>query len=169
MNKPLYEFFTRDHRRVDKLLEKATEGFTVTNEEKYRQFRIGLLTHIKMEENILFPAVKEANGGKQLPMIDRFRREHGALTTIVAAKPDPEVIKVLRHVLEKHDEAEEEQGGMYEVCENLTGEQTREILEKAKSITEVPVHPPNPADAVLKAAKRVLKRAGYDYDEIANG
>ena len=31
-------------------------------EEPYHAFRVGLLTHIKMEEKILFLAAKEANG-----------------------------------------------------------------------------------------------------------
>lgn len=167
MNKSLYQFFTRDHRRIDQLLGEATANLDKINTELYRQFRIGLLTHIKMEEKVLFPAAKMANDGMPLPDFERFRLEHGALTTLMAVPPDSKSIKVLRYVLDKHDEAEEVPGGMYELCENLTHDQTEEILEKLKEVTPVPVHPPNPLPAVLQAAKRILKRAGYHYNEIA--
>ncbi len=165
-NKLLHDFFTKDHDRVDKLLEQATQNPDQIDLELYREFRIGLLTHIKMEENLLFPAAKEAQGGKPLPNFKRFRLEHGALTTLVAVYPNKEVIKVIQHVLERHDEAEEKPEGMYDICENLTKDHTQELIEKAKEITPVPVHAPKKEEYVLEAAKRVLKRAGYDYDQI---
>src|SRR5699024_9203316 len=134
MNQPLYDFFTDDHRRVDLLLEQATKDPNNIDHKIYKQFRVGLLTHIKMEENILFPAAKKANGGNQLPGFKRFRNEHAALTTLMAVYPNPNLLKVLRHILEKHDEAEERSGGMYEICENLTRNETEELLEKLKNI-----------------------------------
>lgn len=169
MNKPLHQFFTEDHRRIEDILEEAIKNLDAIDPDIYREFRIGLLTHIKMEENILFPAAKEANGGEPLPDFQRFRLEHGALTTLMALVPDRGVIKVLKHILEKHDEAEEKPGGMYDVCENLTKERTEELLEELHNIPPVPVHPPKDDDYVLQATKRVVLRAGYDYDEIVNG
>ncbi|TQD39035.1 hemerythrin domain-containing protein [Haloflavibacter putidus] len=166
MKKPIYNFFTEDHRRLDTLLEKATKDPDNVDKDLYREFRIGLLTHIKMEEKVLFPAAKIANGGEPLPNFERFRLEHGAITTLMAVPPNKELLKVLGHVLEKHDEAEEIKGGMYDICENLTQGQTEEILEQLKKVTPVPVLEPNASPAVLKAAKRILKRAGYDYDGI---
>ncbi len=166
MKKPIYHFFTEDHRRLDKLLEKATENPDNVDEDLYREFRIGLLTHIKMEEKVLFPAAKIANGGEPLPNFERFRLEHGAITTLMAVPPNRKLLKVLQHILEKHDEAEEIKGGMYDICENLTQGQTEEILAQLKKITPVPVHEPNASPAVLKAAKRIIKRAGYDFDAI---
>ncbi len=167
MNRRIHRFFTEDHRRVDKLLEQSTRDPNCIDEALYRQFRIGLLTHIKMEENILFPAAKKANAGKPLPNFQRFRNEHGALTTLMAVYPNPEMLKVLRHVLEQHDAAEEVPGGMYDVCEKLTEDQTDKILEELKRVAEVPVHEPKKQPAVLQAAKRILKRSGYDYDKLA--
>lgn len=168
MNKPIHDFFTTDHERIDQLLEEAVQDPENINLEKYQNFRIGLLTHIKMEENILFPAAKEANGGKELPNFKQFRMEHAALTTLVAVYPNIKVIKVLRHILEKHDLAEEEPGGMYDVCERLTHSRTQEILEATKNIKPTPLHPPKKEEYVLEAAKRVVKRAGYDFDQIAD-
>ena len=80
--------------------------------------------------------------------------------------PTPDVIKVLYHVLEKHDLLEEEPGGMYDVCEKLTQGETAEILRRLENVTEVPVHPYNTADYALDVAKRTLLRAGFNFDSI---
>ena len=166
MNKPLYNFFTTDHRRIEALLEKATEKPVQIQLEYYHRFRTSLLKHIKMEEKVLFPAAQKANNGEPLPLTARLRLDHGAITSLMVVPPTPDVIKVLLHVLEKHDLLEEEPGGMYDVCEKLTSEDTTQILEQLENTTDVPVHPFNEAAYALDVAKRALKRAGFDYDEL---
>ncbi len=167
MNRQLHQFFTKDHRRIDDLLDKATENPDEIQMDFYQRFREGLLRHIKMEEKVLFPAAQKANGGVPLPIAAKLRLEHGALTALMVPPPTRALIKVLRYVLDKHDIAEEEPGGMYDVCEALTKEQTNELLEQLSEITEVPMHPHHPAAFALESAKRSLTRAGYDYDSIA--
>ena len=76
------------------------------------------------------------------------------------------MIKVIKYMLEIHDQKEESPGGMYEICEALTQGQTETLLEQLTQSEEVPVHPPNPAPIAVDSAKRALIRAGYDYDEI---
>ena len=49
MNKVLYDFFANDHRRIERILEEATKEKGHVDLEKYSQFRIGLLTHIKYD------------------------------------------------------------------------------------------------------------------------
>lgn len=166
MNKPLYEFFTNDHHRIDKLLSKATEQPGEIEMDYYHQFRTGLLRHIKMEEKTLYPAAKRTNLAVMQELIPRYRLEHGALTALMVPPPTLSLIKAIRYVLEKHDLAEEEPGGMYDVCEALTHGQTQEILEQLALTEEVPVHPPNPAPIAIESARRALARAGYDFDEI---
>ena len=168
MNKPIYQFFTNDHRRIDELFNKATENPGNVQENYYHQFRTGLLKHIKMEEKILFPAAQKANGNIPLPLAGKLRLDHGALTSLMVVPPTPEVIKVLLYVLDKHDLLEEEPGGMYDVCEKLTEGETSEILKQLESITEVPVHPYNKAAYALDVAKRTLVRAGFDFEAIVN-
>lgn len=166
MNKQIHHFFTNDHRRLEDLLRKATENPDTINLEYYHPFRVGLLTHIKMEEKILFPAAQKANGGVALPITAKLRLDHGAITSLMAVYPTHELIKVLWYILDKHDLLEEEPDGMYDACEALTKHQTEEILEQLKQVTEVPVHPPSPQPYVLEAGKRSLARAGYDYDSL---
>ncbi|HET7117376.1 MAG TPA: hypothetical protein VFI29_12840 [Hanamia sp.] len=166
MNKPLYHFFAEDHHRIDQLLNKATEQSGDIEMNYYYQFRTGLLRHIKMEEKTLFPAAKKANNTVMQEIIPRYKLEHGALTALMVPPPTLSLIKVIRHVLEKHDLAEEEPGGLYDVCEALTHGQTQELLDQLANIEEVPVHPPNPAPIAIESARRALARAGYDFDEI---
>lgn len=167
MNKALYQFFTNDHRRIDSLLDKATETPGIIQTDYYHQFRTGLLKHIKMEEKILFPAAQKANNGTPVPLAAQLRLEHGALTSLMVVPPSPETIKVLRYVLEQHDLTEEQPGGMYDICEKLTEGETTFLLTTLNEVTEVPVHPHNEAAYALDAAKRALARAGYDFDELA--
>lgn len=169
MNKPLYHFFTKDHRRIEALLDKATENPEDIQMDYYHPFRKGLLTHIKMEEKILFPAAQKANEDVPLPIAAKLRLDHGALTSLMVVPPTVDVIKVLRYILEKHDIAEEEPGGMYDTCEKLTHDQTQALLQQLSGVTEVPVHPLNTSDFALGAAKRAVARAGYDFDEICKG
>lgn len=166
MNKVLYDFFTDDHRRIEKLFEEATAKKGHVDLEKYHQFRIGLLTHIKMEEKILFVAAQKVNGGEPLPLQAKLRLDHGALTSLMVCVPTPEVLKVVNYILEQHDILEEEAGGMYEACEKLTQNETHQILETLKKVTPVPVRPFNEAAYVIDVAKRSIERAGFNFDEI---
>lgn len=167
MDKILYRFFEEDHRRLDDLLDRATQDPDEVNMDLYHRFRTGLLTHIKMEEKILFPAAREANEGDELPEAAQLRLDHGALTALMAIPPDRKLIRVLRYILSVHDEAEERSGGMYDVCEALTKHRTDQLIQELKEVTEVPVRPLKPSAYVMEATKRALERAGYDYDELA--
>jgi hypothetical protein len=167
MDNQIYQFFTKDHRRIELLLEKATEDVNNIDMDYYHSFRTGLLKHIKMEEKILFPAAQKANGGTPLTLAAKLRLDHGAITSLMVVPPDPGVIKVLRHVLEKHDILEEQPGGMYDMCESLTAGDTQNISDQLSKVTEVPVQQYNKADYALGAAKRALERAGFDFDAIA--
>ena len=166
MNKPLHHFFEKDHRQIDKLLNKAITQPDGIAMDYYLQFRARLLRHIKMEEKILFPAAKKINPEVIKEVIPQYRLEHGAITALMVLPPTKSLIRVIRHILEKHNLAEEEPGGLYDTCEALTQDQSQELLEELMATKEVPVHPPNPAPIAIEAAKRALGRAGYDYDRI---
>ncbi len=169
MNKVLYHFFTEDHRRIEKILDQATQDINSIDMDLYNDFRIGLLTHIKMEEKILFPAAQKSNGGIPIPNAAQLRLDHGALTTLVVPPPTESLLKVMRTILEIHDEVEEKEGGVYDICESLTKEDTQEILSQLKAVTPTPVHPVNPKPYALEAAIRAVERAGYRYHEMAKG
>lgn len=169
MNKQLHQFFTNDHRRLEAFLKESTENAGDIKMEPYNSFRTGLLKHIKMEEKILFPAAQKANGGVPLPIAAKLRLDHAAITSLLVLPPDASVIRILWYILDRHDLAEEEPGGMYDVCAALTQDQTQTLLDQLSNVSEVPVHPPNTSSYAVEAAKRSLARAGYDFDTIAKG
>ena len=117
---------------------------------------------------MLFPAAKRINPEVIKEVIVQYRLEHGAITALMVPPPTLSLIKVMRYILEKHNLAEEEPGGLYDICEALTLGQSQALLEELLATTEVHVHPPNPAPIAMESAKRALIRAGYDYDEILN-
>jgi len=166
MSKPLHQFFTKDHQRIEYLLDKAAGQPGAIQTEYYNRFRTALLRHIKMEETVLFPAAKKINETVMTGIIPRFKLEHGALTALMVPPPASALIKAIKYVIEKHDKAEEESGGLYDICEALAQGQTQDLLNLLKNTAEVPVHPPNPAPFALEAAKRALARANYDFDDI---
>lgn len=134
--------------------------------EHYNAFRTGLLKHIKMEEKILFPAAQKANDGVPLPLAAKLRLDHAAITSLLVLPPNASLIKTLWYILDRHDLAEEEPGGMYDVCAALTENETQDLLDQLSKVSEVPVHPPNASSYAYEAAKRSLARAGYDFDSI---
>src|SRR5690554_477130 len=141
MNKPIYNFLSTDHQRLDNLLNEAVADYNAIDSEKYHQFRVGLLTHIKMEEKILFPAVKKVNVNMHLPMIPQLRLVHGAITALMEIPPSKDLTKVIRYILHIHDLKEEESGSDYKICEQLAETDTAAILQAFRTTTPVPVHP----------------------------
>lgn len=166
MNRPLHAFFTNDHRRLEALLDGAFAKPGHIDHALYDQFRAGLLRHIGMEEKILFVAAQEANGGEPLPVQAKLRLDHGALTSLMVIPPSVELTRVIRHVLDLHDQIEEEPGGMYDACEQLTRHQTDALLERLAQVKDTPVHPPNPSPKAIGAARRAMARAGFNYDAL---
>lgn len=165
-NQPIREFFTEDHRRLERIFEKSTQDLSNIDMKLYAEFRIGILTHIKMEEKIFFLAAQKSNQNTPLPLASQLRLEHGAITALLVPSPTKEIAIVLKKLLEIHDEKEEKTGGMYEACESLTQKETEEILAQLQAVTLVPVHTHNDAPIALEAAKRALIRAGYKFEEL---
>lgn len=166
MSKPLHQFFENDHLQIDIFLNKALEQSNEIEMNYYHQFRARLLRHIKMEEKVLFPAAKKINPEVIKEVLPQYRLEHGAITALMVPPPTLSLIKVIRYILEKHNKSEEEPGGLYDICEELTHGQTQGLLNELTATKEVPVQPSNQAPIAIEAAKRALARAGYDYDEI---
>ena len=166
MDRPIFQYFEEDHRRLDQLLANACAVDGKVDTECYHRFRTGLLRHIKMEEKILFPAARKAANGKFIPLADKLRLDHGAITALLVFPPDKDVIKVLNYILVQHKQLEEQAEGMYDICENLTGEYTEDVLAQLRQTPEVPVNPFNSSENAFEATKRALSRAGYDYNEI---
>jgi hypothetical protein len=160
----LYDYFSNDHRRLDKLLREAVRPSGDVDEVLYEEFRKGLLRHISMEEKVLFPEAQESQGGEPLPIAAKLRLDHGALVALLVPPPSPLIVAAIRGILFRHNGLEECPGGCYEVCERLAGKNVDKLMERVHGVPEVPTMPHNPKPEVLEATRRALARAGYDLD-----
>jgi hypothetical protein len=168
MHGALYNFFVGDHRRLEKLLNRAAVGGPTYDMAVYSEFRVGLLKHIKMEENIIIPAAQKIRDGKPLASAAKLRLEHGALVALLVSPPSPTIVNAIRGILSKHNRAEESQGGLYDLCERLAGEQLEDLMKKLEEVPDVPVHPHKVGQNVLEATRRALQRAGYNLDDFSS-
>lgn len=82
----LVDFFTQDHRTCDETwiaVENAAEaGDQAAMASTYAKFRGELMHHLKMEEEVLFPAFEEATGMTQGPTA-MMRIEHDQMRGVL--------------------------------------------------------------------------------------
>jgi hypothetical protein len=169
MNGPLYKLFVEDHRRLEKLLNRATLSAPKYDMAAYDQFRSGLLKHIKMEEVVIIPAAQAIREGKPLAMASELRLIHGALVSLLVSPPSPTIVKAMKVILSDNNRSEEVQGGLYDLCERLAGDKLHDLMKKVADVPEVPMPPIKTGPKVLDATKRALQRAGYNLDDFSSG
>ena len=172
MHGKLYEYFESDHKRIEGLLNRATEKSGEFEMKAYGEFRAGLLRHIGLEERILFPAAQKVKGGEPFPSLPKLRLDHGALTALMVPPPTHAIVAAIRAILVAHDAIEESPDGPYDVCEQLAGKDVDVLLVKVQNAPAVPVLPHRSEPFVLEATRRALGRAGYnleDYENDASG
>lgn len=136
---PLTDFLTKDHERLDALMERAIRDPDHLDIEAYDEFREGLLRHIGIEEKILMSDAKRRRGGEPLPMFERIRLEHSAIALLLVPTPTHALLGEIRSILEQHNPLEEGPDGLYAMCERLAGDDAAELLERAKNAPKVPV------------------------------
>ena len=142
----LHEFLTRDHERLDKLLE-----------EDYGEFRRGLLRHISIEERVLFPELRRRRGVTEIEK--QLHRDHAALAALLVPPPTEVEIGQIRSILAIHNEMEEESGGLYEIIESLSGVELTALMERVHAIPEVPVMPNVDSPIVRSSIETLLREA----------
>ncbi len=137
------EFLGRDHDRLDAILEDAkgrvAAGDLVGAQVAFDEFSAGLIHHIQMEENILFPAFEEVTGVQGGPTVV-MRTEHRMIGRVLeegkaalAAKDGKGFLSAaaeLVSVLGPHNQKEE--NVLYPMTdEHLRGERERDELVRA--------------------------------------
>jgi hypothetical protein len=112
----IYRYLADDHARLDDALKRATYDPDHIDRSAYAEFRAGLLRHIGMEEKILLPAARSANGGKALASAAKLHLDHGVLAALLVPTPTDSIITAISTVLDRHNPLEEGSGGVYEQC-----------------------------------------------------
>jgi hypothetical protein len=154
------EFMEADHKRLDKLLDKAFADQEHIDHESYDGFRQGLLKHIGMEEKILLPLAQKLRGGEPLQLAAKLRLDHGALASLLVPAPTPKIAHAIRTILEAHNPLEEGPNGVYEQCLDLIGNDS-DILLQLMSAKDVPVATRLDTPKVLQGIKNAMIRAGF--------
>lgn len=158
----LIDYLVSDHARLHGLLDRAMT-LPQSDLEAYASFRGGLLRHIKLEEKLLFPAVRAARGGVALDRAHELRIDHAALTSLLVPTPDLELCREISSLLQAHDAKEEGVSGVYEECKRwLSNDQLALLAEEATSFSKVRVarHLEGPnvyrtAESALASARRL--------------
>lgn len=142
------DLLIQDHKLVKKLLEElsaTTERAVKKRAELLQKIEQELQIHTALEEDILYPAIKEAGGKEEAKMYYEAKEEHRTVDALVI--PDllhtetgsvefAGRVKVMKELLEHH--IEEEEGELFPTAKKLLGkdvlEQLGQTMEAHKKI-----------------------------------
>ncbi|GJL67925.1 MAG: hypothetical protein NPIRA06_05600 [Nitrospirales bacterium] len=155
-----------DHAWLDKLLQRVIGKQDRIDHQAYSEFRKGLLRHIAMEEKVLFPTIQRLRGGTPLPLTDKLRLDHGALSTLIMPTPTRAIIKLLRAILDAHNALEEGSKGLYAQCEEVAGVEIEDLFRRLQAVSPVSVAVCSDSPAMFATIRRVLMRAGYPTESL---
>lgn len=154
------EFLEVDHDRLDALFTKACADRATVDLDAYEEFRRGLLKHVGMEELILIPAAARLSGAA-VPLAQRTRRDHAALTSLLIPPPTTKILAALHAVLAPHNRMEEEARGLYAQCEQALGAESEEVLAKLLAARDIPPAAHAEGSRVSASIGRALAEAGF--------
>jgi hypothetical protein len=150
----LYQFMKSEHAHLDQLLLHAGAQNGLGDNGAYEDFRERLLRHIRIEERILLPMAQRKHGGEPLALAPQLRLDHGALAALLMLPPLNPTFGAIRAVLDAHNPLEENQGGVYQQCEELAGSEANALLTQALATPPIPVSHWVDSPEVLASAKR---------------
>lgn len=90
-----------------------------------------------MEEKIVLPAVEHLQGAP-LPVAAQLRLEHGAIVSLLVLIPTPQIVSVIRVVLDQHNTREEASDGLYSAAERVLRSSAVEVMAQLRAAPEVP-------------------------------
>ena len=91
------------------------------------------------------------------PLEQQLHRDHAALAALLVPPPTAVEIGHIRSILEVHNELEEKSGGLYEIVEELSGDELSALMARVHAIPEVPVLP-NVDTPVVRSSIETLLR-----------
>lgn len=154
---PIAQYLGEVHARLDALLARAVAVPPAVEPEAFAAFREGLLRHIAVEEKVLFPALRAARGGEELPYARRLRVDHGALAALLVPTPSAGLAGELRAILGPHNELEEGEGGLYATCDALLAAEAGALVERMRAYPPVRVAAHRDGPRVCRTAEEALR------------
>jgi hypothetical protein len=156
----LHEFLSRDHERLDALLAACLRGNDIEAEahgRAYDDFRRGLLRHISIEERVLFPLLRARRG--ITPLEEQLHRDHAALAALLVPPPADAELQRIASILQSHNVLEEKFEGLYEIIEDLAGDELATLMSRVHAIPEVRVVPNTDTPVVRSSIERLVREA----------
>ncbi|EJN40197.1 DNA nickase [compost metagenome] len=135
------ELLMQDHKLVKKLLEElstTTERAVKKRAELLQRIEHELQIHTALEEDILYPAIKQAGGKEEAKMYYEAKEEHRTVDSLVLpdllhTETDTVAfagrVKVMKELLEHH--IEEEESELFPTAKKLLGKDVLEQLGQA--------------------------------------
>ncbi|WP_273822334.1 hemerythrin domain-containing protein [Pseudomonas asplenii] len=132
------ELLKADHEKVKTLLTQLSESTDRAQKKRtelLQKLELEVTIHTQLEEEILYPAFKEAGGRQQEQMYHEAKEEHRTVDSLVlpdlknTSPTTPEFagrVKVVKELLEHH--IEEEENEMFPEAEKLLGKEKLESL-----------------------------------------
>jgi hemerythrin superfamily protein len=158
MPSDLHAFLAHDHERLDALLDECRRAEGVDCVEQYDEFRRGLLRHIGIEERVLFPELRKRRGVTSLEQ--QLHRDHAALAAMLVPPPSHAEIEQITAILETHNRLEEDPGGLYEIIEELAGEDLAAVMERVHAIPAIPLAPFSDTPLLRRTIEQLLRERG---------
>ncbi|MBC3411595.1 hemerythrin domain-containing protein [Pseudomonas sp. SWRI51] len=135
------ELLINDHKLVKKLLEElsaTTERAVKKRAELLQRIEQEVRIHTQLEEDILYPAIKQAGGKEEAKMYYEAKEEHRTVDSLVM--PDlletdtgtvefAGRVKVMKELLEHH--IEEEESELFPTARKLLGKDALEEMGQA--------------------------------------
>lgn len=133
-----------DHEKVKDILTRlseSTERAVKTRAELLQKLEMEITIHTQLEEQILYPAYKEAGGKEELKMYYEAKEEHRAVDSLVLPDlkaTDPSTVefsgrvKVCKELLEHH--IEEEESEMFPTARELFGQSRLEEMGEQMAV-----------------------------------
>jgi hemerythrin superfamily protein len=121
----IYSLIKKDHQEVANLFRrlKAAEGFAETSKQLFAQLREELELHAHAEEQVWYPALREAEGTQELveEALDSHELVQGLLDELAASRMDDAAWNEKLEVLEEHvaDHIETEEADLFDVARQL--------------------------------------------------
>ncbi|HEU4888444.1 MAG TPA: hemerythrin domain-containing protein [Thermoanaerobaculia bacterium] len=156
----LHDFLSRDHARLDALLETCMRADR-NWQESYEAFRRGLLRHISIEERVLFPELRKRRGTTSLEQ--KLHRDHAALAALLVPPPSPAEIRQIAAILTVHNELEERAGGLYDDVESLSGDELSALMARVHAIPPVRVAPHFDSPLVRNTIEQLVREAAATH------
>ena len=160
------EYLEYDHRRIEQLLQEATEDVESVEISIYDQFRSALLRHISIEEKIVLPLLRKYLPGG-FPMEAQLRLEHGAIAALLVPPPEPRVIFGSQGLLIRHNGLEEAFGTLYDLLDDCVRRDEADIHTQIVTHPDVPISRFINNPLAIEPARRAVARAGYDLERLA--